>query len=181
MKNIVKTILAMLFLVPSLVLGQSAFKKLENSDKIGTVTISKGMLGIVASMSANDTDKETQEFLELAKSIQGIKVFVAEDNDASQMMKSTAKGYIKSSSMESLMKVKDNDSQVDFYVKEGRDSDHVSEMVMLVTGMDKRAKGGPDFETVLVTMTGDIDLTKIGSLVNKMHLPKDLKKAERKK
>lgn len=181
MKNIVKSLLIIVCLVPSMVIGQSAFEKLENSDKIGTVTINKGMLGIVASMSADDNDKETQEFIELAKSIKGIKVFVSEDSGASQLMKSTAKGYIKSSKMESLMKVKDDDSQVDFYVKEGKDSDHVSEMVMLVTGMDKKSKGGPNFETVLLTMTGDIDLTKIGALVNKMNLPKDLEKAEKKK
>lgn len=78
------------------------------------------------------------------------------------------------------MKVKDDGSEVNFYVMEGKDSDHVSEMVMLVTDMEKRS-GNANFETVLVTMTGDIDLTKIGSLVNKMNLPKDLKKAEKKK
>lgn len=179
MKKIVITLIAVC-LLPALSQAQSAFKKLENSDKIGTVTINKGMLGIVASMSADDADEETREFVELAKSIEGIKVFVSEDSDASKMMKSTAKGYIKTSRMESLMKVRDGDAQVDFFVKEGKDSDHVSEMVMLVTDMEKTAKGA-DFETVLVSMTGDIDLTKIGSLVNKMNLPKDLKKAEKKK
>jgi hypothetical protein len=180
MKKIVKSLLVIICLIPSLAIAQSAFDVLEDSEKIGTVTINKGMLGIVASMSADDADKETQEFVELAKSIKEIKVFVSEDNSASKMMKSTAKGYIKSSKMESLMKVKDDDSQVDFYVMEGKDSDHVSEMVMLVTGMDKKTDGA-NFETVLVTMTGDIDLTKIGSLVNKMNLPKDLEKAEKKK
>jgi len=180
MKTIVKSLLVVLFVFPAWATAQSAFEKLEDSDNIGTVTINKGMLGIVASMSADDADPETQEFLELAKSIKGIKVFVSEDNNASQMMASTAKGYIKSSKMESLMKVKDDDSHVDFYVKEGKDSDHVSEMLMLVRGMDKKAEGS-NFETVLVSMKGDIDLTKIGSLVNKMNLPKELEKAEKKK
>lgn len=180
MKNIIKALLVLACAFPILVNGQSAFDKLEDSDKIGTVTISKGMLGIVANMSIDDADEETQEFLDLAKSINEIKVFVSEDKTASQKMKATAKGYIKSSKMESLMKVKDDGSEVNFYVMEGKDSDHVSEMVMLVTDMEKKS-GKMDFETVLVTMTGDIDLTKIGSLVNKMNLPKDLKKAERKK
>jgi hypothetical protein len=180
MKNSIKVFLLSLCLLPVLATGQSAFDTLGESEKIGTVTINKGMLGIVASMSADDNDKEAQEFVELAKSINEIKVFVSEDANASKKMKSTAKGYIKSSKMESLMKVKDDDSQVDFYVMEGKDSDHVSEMVMLVTGMDKKTEGA-NFETVLVTMTGDIDLTKIGSLVNKMNLPKDLEKAEKKK
>lgn len=178
MKNIVKIIVVTLCLLPSLALAQSVFDKLENSENIGTVTINKGMLGIVANMSADDKDKEAQEFIELAKSINSIKVFVSEDESASKEMSMTAKKYVKSSKLESLMKVKDDDTQVDFYVKDGKDNDHVSEMVMLVTGMDE--KKGPNFETVLVTMTGDIDMTKIGSLVNKMNLPKDLKKAEKK-
>ncbi|MEO0571760.1 MAG: DUF4252 domain-containing protein [Bacteroidota bacterium] len=180
MKNTIKALLVFIGTFPILVHGQSAFDQLEDSEKIGTVTISKGMLGIVANMSIDNADEETQEFLDLAKSIKEIKVFISEDKTASQKMKATAKGYIQSSKMESLMKVKDEGSEVNFYVMEGKDSDHVSEMVMLVTDMDKKS-GRSDFETVLVTMTGDIDLTKIGSLVNKMNLPKDLKKVEKKK
>lgn len=180
MKNSFKTLLIVLGMLPFMVTGQSAFDQLEDSDKIGTVTISKGMLGIVANMSIDNADQETQDFIDLAKSVNEIKVFISEDKAASQKMQSTAKGYIRSSKMESLMKVKDDGSEVNFYVMEGKDSDHVSEMVMLVTDMEKRS-GNANFETVLVTMTGDIDLTKIGSLVNKMNLPKDLKKAEKKK
>ncbi len=36
-------------------------------------------------------------------------------------------------------------------------------------------------ETVLLTLTGDIDLTKIGSLTRKMNLPEELEQAEKKK
>jgi len=177
MKSIIKTLLILTCIFSESIHAQSAFDQLEDSEKIGTVTISKGMLGIVANMSMGHADEETQEFMDLAKSIKEIKVFVSDDKAASQKMRSTAKGYVKSSKMESLMKVKEDDSEVNFYVMEGKDNDHVSEMVMLVTGMEKKS-GKPDFETVLVTMTGDIDLTKIGALVNKMNLPKELKKVD---
>lgn len=180
MKSLIKSFLIILVFVPSIALGQSAFDQLEDTDKIGTVTISKGMLGIVANISIDNADQETQDFLNLAKSVNEIKVFISEDKVASQKIQSTANKYVRSSRMESLMKVKDDGSEVNFYVMEGKDDDHVSEMVMLVTDIDKRTKKA-DVETVLVTMTGDIDLTKIGSLVNKMNLPKELKKAEKKK
>ncbi len=166
-------------MLPLLGFSQKAFEKFENSDKIGSVTINKAMMGIVASMSADEKNKEAQDFIELAKSIDNINVFVSEDAGASAEMNATAKKYIKKASLESLMKVKDDDSHVDFYVKSGKDDDHVSELLMMVTGMDEKAKGS-NIETVLVTMTGDIDLTKVGSLVNKMNLPKDLKKANKK-
>ncbi|MGD1946287.1 MAG: DUF4252 domain-containing protein [Croceivirga sp.] len=180
MKNSIKLLVITICLMPLTSFGQSAFDQLEDSEKIGTVTISKGMLGIVANMSIDNADQDKQDFLDLAKSVNEIKVFISEDKIASQTIKTTAKQYVKSSKMESLMKVKDDGSEVNFYVVEGKDNDHVNEMVMLVTDMEKKS-GKADFETVLVTMTGDIDLTKIGSLVNKMNLPKDLEKAERKK
>ncbi len=174
-RNIKLLIIAVCFL-PAFAIGQSVFDKFEDSDKIGSVSINKGMLGIVANMSADKADRDTQDFIDLAKSVNSIKVFVSEDASTSQEMASTAKKYVKASKLESLMKVKEDDTQVDFYVREGKNDDYVSEMVMLVTGMDKKSNDS-NFETVLVTMTGDIDLTKIGALVNKMNLPKDLKKA----
>jgi hypothetical protein len=36
-------------------------------------------------------------------------------------------------------------------------------------------------ETVLLTLTGDIDLTKIGSLTKKMNLPEELNQADKNK
>ena len=54
---------------------------------------------------------------------------------------------------------------------------------MFVTGMNKIKVDikGHNIETVLVSLTGDIDLNKIGSLTNKMNLPKELKKAGKSK
>ena len=50
---------------------------------------------------------------------------------------------------------------------------------MFVSGMNNLDVdvNGRRFETVLVSLTGDIDLNKIGSITNKMDLPKDLNKA----
>jgi hypothetical protein len=177
MKHLVRTIAMVVLLSPMALSAQ--FEKFEKSDKIGSVTINKGMMGIVASMSADDKNKEAREFIELAKSINEIKVFISEDAKASADMTTTAKRYIKKSSLESLMKVKEGNSRIDFYIKNGKNDNYVSELLMLVSGMDKKGKG-TGFETVLVTMQGTIDLTKVGSLVNKMNLPKDLKKASKK-
>lgn len=178
MKHIVKILIAALLTMPLNGFSQKAFDKFENSDNIGSVTINKGMMGIVASMSADGKNKEAQDFIDLAKSIDNIRVFISENPSASAEMTTTAKSYIKKSSLESLMKVREGDSHVDFYVKSGKDNDHVSELLMMVSGMDEKTKGA-NIETVLVTMTGDIDLTKVGALVKKMNLPKELEKASK--
>ncbi|MET1259740.1 DUF4252 domain-containing protein [Flagellimonas sp. DF-77] len=176
----IKSLIAVLILLPSMLMAQSVFDRFENADNIGSVTVNKGMLGIVASMSADDADQDTRDFIDLAKSIDNIKVFVSEDKKASADMAAAMKKYVKSSTLEELMKVRDGDTNVRFYVKTGKDADHVSELLMFVTGVDGK-KDRPHFETVLMTMTGDIDLNKVGALVNKMNMPKQLKKVEKKR
>ncbi len=174
-------IIIAMVLAPMLGFSQSMFDKYENSENVGSVIINKGLLGIMANISIDDADKETQEFLELAKSIDNIKVFVSEDATASADMSATMKKYVKKASLEELMRVKDGDTNAKFYIKTGRNADRVSELLMFVTGIEdkKNNDGKPHFETVLLTMTGDIDLNKVGSLTNKMNLPKQLKNAKR--
>ena len=77
------------------------------------------------------------------------------------------------------MRVKDKDVNVKFYIKDGKKKDHVSELLMFVSGLENVDVGhnGRKLETVLVSLTGDIDLNKIGTLTSKMDLPKDLNKA----
>ncbi len=164
---------------PLLGISQSAFDKFEDSDRIGTVTISKGMLRLAAEMMDDHGDKDTQEFIELAKNLDGIKIFMSEDDGASADMQATMKNYVKKSRLEELMKVKDGDTNLKFYIKNGKDEDHVTELLMFVTGLEDEKGRKSKVETVLLSMTGDIDLTQVGSLTEKMRLPKGLKKAGR--
>ena len=87
--------------------------------------------------------------------------------------------YLKKANLQELMRVKDKDVNVKFYVREGRNKDHVEELLMFVTGIGaiKNDVKGRNIETVLLSITGDIDLNKIGTLTNKMDLPKELNNA----
>ncbi|WP_435622704.1 DUF4252 domain-containing protein [Flagellimonas sp.] len=165
--------------LPLFGISQSVFDKFEDSDRIGSVTISKGMLEIVAGMMDDHGDKDTQDFVDLAKNLDGIKIFMSEDDGASADMQATMKQYVKKSKLDELMKIKDGDTNLKFYIKNGKDEDHVSELLMFVTGIEDDKGRKANIETVLLSMTGDIDLTKVGSLTEKMRLPKHLKKAER--
>ena len=71
---------------------------------------------------------------------------------------------------------------VKIYIKEGRSEDHVSELLMFVTGIKDVETNGRKIETVLLSLTGDIDLNKINTLTKKMNLPggEQLKKAKQK-
>ena len=160
---------------------QSMFDKFEDMDNVGTVVVNKSMINLLTSIGEMSDDPEAKEFMEAAEGIKGIKVFITEDKGISADMGFTVKKYLKSSSLEELMRVKDKDVNVKFYIKNGKKKDHVSELLMFVSGMKNMDVdvNGRKFETVLVSMTGDIDLNKIGSITNKMNLPDDLKKAKK--
>ncbi|MGW9686617.1 DUF4252 domain-containing protein [Flagellimonas sp. 2504JD1-5] len=178
MKKVI--IIILMAVLPYMGVSQSIFDKFEDSDRIGTVTISNGMLKMVSKMMEHDKDEETKEFVELARSIKNIKIFMSEDEGASADMTATMKQYVRSTRLEELMKVKDGDTNVGFYIKQGKNEDRVEELLMFVTGIDDKHGGGHhNFETVLLTMTGDIDLAKVGSLTRKMKLHKGLEKLDK--
>lgn len=162
--------------------SQSIFDKFEDSDEVSSVIVNKNMFNLLVKMDVDVDDPEAQDFMNIAKSLSGLKVFITEDKAVSADMQATVDKYLKSSSLEELMRVKDKDTNVKFYVKNGKDEDHVSELLMFVTGIDNVDVEIDDrkIETVLLTLTGDIDLTKIGSLTKKMNLPEELNKAEKK-
>ena len=162
--------------------SQSIFDKFEDSDEVSSVIVNKNMFNLLVKMDVDVDDPEAQDFMNIAKSLSGLKVFITEDKAVSADMQATVNKYLKSSSLEELMRVKDKETNVKFYVKNGKDEDHVSELLMFVTGIDNVDMDINDrkIETVLLTLTGDIDLTKIGSLTKKMNLPEELNKAEKK-
>ncbi len=159
--------------------SQSIFDKYEDMDNVGAIIINKGLIELASNIGAISDDAEAKEFMEVASGLSGVKVFMTEDAAVSADMANTVKKYLKSAKLEELMRVKDKDVNVKFYVRDGNKKDHVSELLMFVSGLENTKIGnhGRQLETVLVSLTGDIDLNKIGTLTNKMNLPKDLNKA----
>ncbi len=161
--------------------SQSAFDRFEHMDDVGTVIINKALINLMSKVGEVSDDREAQEFLEAAKGIDDIKVFITEDKQISKDMMSTVKKYLKSSSMEELVRVKDKDVNVKFYIRNDKDEDHVRELLMFVSGLKNLETNvnSRKFETILVSLTGDIDLNKVSSITNKLNLPKELNRAGR--
>lgn len=179
MKKIVIAVL--LGLLPFIGISQSIFDKYEDMDEVGVVVVNKGMIDLLTTIGENADDAEAREFMDVVSGLDGLKVFITEDDKVSSDIHATVKQYLKSAELEELMRVKDQDTHVKFYIREGKDENHVREMLMFATGIDKAQVGpnGRNIETVLLTLTGDVDLRKIGSLTKGMDLPKELEKAEK--
>lgn len=168
-------------MLPSIGVSQSLFDKYEDSEKVTSVIVSKSMFNLLSKIDVEVDDAEAQNFMDIAKSVSSLKVFTTEDKIIGSDMAASVSSYLKSSSLEELMRIKDEDANVKFYVKSGKDDDHVSELLMFITGVKNVNVDGRKFETVLLSLTGDIDLNKINSLTSKMNLPKELNKAGKNK
>ncbi len=170
-----------MILVAQTGLAQSMFDKYEDLDNVSAVVINQSMFRLLANIDVEVDDPEAKDFMDIAKSLKNLKVFITEDKAIGADMQKSMTSYLASNDLEELMRVKDKDANVKFYIKQGRDEDHVSELLMFVTGIKDSGVdvnvNGRQFETVLLSLTGDIDLNKIGSLTRKMNLPEELNKA----
>ena len=170
--------------------SQSVFDKYEDNEEVASVILNQKMFKMLATMGVDIDDPEMKEYAEMASSITGFKVFTTGDEKVSADMKATVNRYLKSSDLEELMRIKDGDQTVNFYVKEGKDDNHVKELVMHITGLKEMTKDSNieingqkrEFETVVMTLTGDIDLRQVSKITNQMDIPggEQLKKAGKK-
>lgn len=178
-------IIFFLALLPTLIYSQDIFEKYEDNSDVTFVAMQPKMFQMLANISVSSDDPEAQEFFDLVKSITSFKVITTASSSISSDINGWVSTRLKGSSYEELMRVRDGDSNVKFYVKEGKDDDHVKELLMFVTGLEGKniEIEGRKMETVLLSLTGDIDLRKIGKLTDKMDLPggKQLGKASDKK
>lgn len=174
-------IIAVMTLLPLAGFSQSLFDKFEDMDNVSAVVVNKSMFRLLSKIDIDVDDKETQDFIDIAKSLENLKFFATEDKSIASNMLNSVNSYLKSSSLEELMRIKDKDANIKFYIKNGKDDDHVSELLMFITGIDDVNVNDRKIETVLVSLTGNIDLRKINSLTKRMNLPDELNKVNDKK
>lgn len=188
-KKIVVIVAAMLISVTGF--SQSVFDKYEDQKGVASVILNGKMFKMLATMGIDIDDPEMKEYAEMANNITGFKVFTTGDTKIAADMNATVAKYLKSSALEELMRIKDGDQTVKFYVKEGKDDNHVKELLMFITGLKELTKDQNieingqkrEFETVVMTLTGDIDLRQVSKITNQMDIPggEQLKKAGEKK
>ncbi|PKQ46432.1 DUF4252 domain-containing protein [Confluentibacter flavum] len=177
MKKIITVVVMAIMLLPISAMAQDIFDKYNGNSDVTFVSIQPKMFQMIAKMGINVDDAEAKAYMDMVKSITSFKTIVTDNKTISADISKWVKS--RSSSLEELMQVKDNGAEVKFYIKEGKDSDHVKELLIFVNGIDKvMQSNGVDIngqqrkiETVVVSLTGDIDLNEISRLTDKMNIP----------
>jgi hypothetical protein len=148
----------------------SIFEKFEDMDDVSTVVFTKEAFKLAARFQVGE---EGKQFMDMVRGLESLKVFTTEKPEVAAQMNSVVKKYLSSSKLTELMRVKDDDTNVFFYIREGKDEDHVKELLMFVNGVGKYTKQSDSpvkAESVILSLTGDINLNTISDLINS-HVP----------
>lgn len=151
-----------LTLMPSLFFGQTAFDKYDGLDGVTAVIVNKKMFEMMGNVKSND--KDAQQYMNLVKKLENLRVFVTSDPKITADMKATSAKYLKTAALEELMRVNDGGKTIKIYVKSGATSTKVKELLMFIEGAGKD-------DTVLLSLKGNFDLNEISMLTEKMNLP----------
>ena len=164
-----------IMLLPTFFFGQAAFDKFDGQDDVTSVIVNKKMFQMMGSVKMDNKDKDTQQYLNLIKKLDNLKVFTTNSTRVTSDMKATSEKYVKSAGLEELMRVNDNGKNIKISVKSGTNDSQIKELLMFMEGS---SRGN---QTVLMSLTGDFDLNEISVLTDKMRIPggDELKKATR--
>lgn len=165
MKKII--VLIALVIAPAISFGQSMFDKLENMDEVSSFIVNKDAFQLLQKFGSDSMkgDNEAVEIFKLIQNLNELKVFKTNDQAVSKKMESMVKSAVKKSKLIELMRFKDKGSRAKIYVKTGSKKDYVSEVLMYVKGISKVTEGHA--ESVVVSLTGLIDVNKLSKLADK--------------
>ena len=103
----------------------------------------------------------------MVNDLDNIKIFTTDNPTVAKQMDDAVSKYVTASkSLGELMRVKEDGKNIKFYSKEGKNENFVSELLMHLDGM---VDGKPT--TVIMSITGNIDLKQISKLTQDLKVP----------
>jgi len=163
MKNSIVTFIVLL--VTNVIFAQSAFDKFDGQDGVTSIIVNKKMFQMMSSVKIDANDKETQQYLDLMKKLENLKVFTTSNAKIAADMKQTADKYSKTAGLEELMRMSDDGKNIRVMVKSGATESQIKELLMY------SEEPGKENETVLMSLTGNFNLNEVSVLTDKMKIP----------
>jgi len=172
-------ILVAIMIMPMMVSAQNAFDSFEDEKDVTSVVVTKNMFKLLSKIDFESSDPEVKEYKELVDNLDNIKVFTTDNPDVAKKMNSAVSKYVSGSKdLGELMRVKDDGKNIKFYSKEGKNENFVKELLMHMQG----EVDGQNL-TVIMSITGNIDLKQISKLTQDLNVPgsENLKNIDKKK
>jgi len=166
MKKII--VLIVLVIAPAISFGQekSVFDKLENMEDVASFVVNKEAFQLLQKFNPDMGEgNEAVEVFKMVQNLNELKVFKTNSVKVAKEMESMVKNAVSSLKLIELMRFKDKESRAKIYVKTGSNKDYVSEVLMYVSGVSAATEGNA--ESIVVSLTGMIDINKLSSLADK--------------
>jgi poly(A) polymerase Pap1 len=145
-----------LVIIPSLFFAQTtAFNRLENIDGIATATINKKMFEVAGNLKAPDGKEQVQQYMDMAKGIESLKVFSTSVRKHRKEMSSAVADYLKQNPLDELMSVNSDNTKVKIYINKGSDAAHITECLVFIEDFKDKD------ESILLSMIGNINLSDL--------------------
>lgn len=162
MKKHIITLLLLLVSIPFY--AQSVFDQFEGVEGVNTVLVNKKMFDLMSKVKLDSSDKEIQQYMNLIKKIDNLKVYRTQNERIETQMRLTAEKYAKSAGLEELMVSNEGGNKVQILAKQGATETQLKELLLFI-------EGGKNEETVLLSITGDFNLNELPALTDKMKIP----------
>lgn len=159
------TFALMALILPFLSNAQS-FEKYENMKEVDAVVITSKMFKLLTKIDLNADDPETQAYIDLIENLQEMRVFSTTQENVRKQMSTDVSSYLKSGSLEELMRVSEGGKTVKFYYKPGKNDNYVSQLFMFMEGQEKNKP-----ISVILKITGEINLAQVSKLANDFKIP----------
>lgn len=160
MKTLCTTLLAVLFLGTQMQAQTTAIKKFyqkyESNEAFTVVYVSQHMFSLFSNLEVED--EEDQMVLDVLKDLEGLHILVTEEN--SERYYKEAIGLVNDPAYEVLMKMREDDTQLQFFVK--KKGNLIDELLLMVQEDNDKF--------VLINIAGTIDLKKIAALAGAMEI-----------
>lgn len=171
-------LIIVLIAAPLAAIAQNPFASFEDDKDVSSVVVTKNMFKLLAKIDIESDDPEVKEYMELVNNLNNIQVYSTSNSAVAERMNAAVNKYISGNkSLSELMRVKDDGKNIKFYSKEGKNENFVSELLMHLQG-DIDGK----YMSVVMSITGNIDLKKISKLTKDLNVPgsDELKNVEKK-
>jgi len=161
MKTIKLLLILTVVLAQNNLIAQDLFDKYEDFDDVSSVIVTGEMFKLFKDI-VPESD-EAREEMEVLSSLTGLKVFSTEDAKISAQIMADADKYISNNNMAELMRINDDGTKVKFYIVKSKEAHKAKKLIMVLVS-NKNEK----VETVVMVVTGDIDLKKLSKLNSKV-------------
>lgn len=170
-------ILALVGIISITGYGQN-FEKYDSMKDVDAVVMTSKMFKLLSKVDLSSTDPEAQQYLNLIENLKEIRIYTSHLSSVRSQMATDVSTYLNKGSLDELMRISEKGNNIKFYSKPGKNENFVSELFMFMEG----EKDGKPI-SVIMSITGNLDLTKISQLTSDLKVPgaEELKNVKNKK